>query len=205
MRYSLILILAIITITSCKEKTPSKDNTTEGKTEIDENAINTVEGTIYDLTPIYIEEGGLSIFLEDKEGNGVNLDFYRAMNPEKFDAFPEDFEVDIIADYKVKLQQKALNIQSLDKKGGQSAKDFEDKTVYEAQGTQTKVEENNGLMVFIETTDGTTLELLTDADTYKDGEPASYNGKEVKVIYADEEQWILQDYRLTSTDSTIVE
>jgi len=204
MRYSLILILAIITITSCKEETPSNDKPTKSET-VDENAINTVEGTIYDLTPIYVEEGGLSIFMEDKDGKEVYLDFYRATNPAKFDEFPGELEMDIVADYKVKQQQVALSIQALDKKDGLSSTDFEGETVYEASGTQTKVEDNNGLFVAIKTKEGSTLELAIDEDTYKGSDPSSFNGKEVKVIYTDKEQWLLQDYTLVIPDSTVVE
>ncbi|MFK7950082.1 MAG: hypothetical protein AB8G11_21000 [Saprospiraceae bacterium] len=199
-RYSLILILTITIITGCKNGTPSEEDTKIPPSSVaanDEDAIKTVEGTIYELMPIYIDEGGLEIFMEDKDGKEVYLDFYRDVNPAKYDAFPVDLEVEIQAFYKTKKQQVALDIQTLGKIGGKAVDDYKDMVVYMVKGTQTKVEEKgDGLLVTIETSKGTELQYIADTEVYMGAKPEAYNDKTVEVIYMEDEQWLMQDYEL---------
>lgn len=205
MRYSLILILAIITIAGCKEGTPSEGETKIPSTSVtanDEDAVKTVEGTIYEMTPIYVEEGGLEIFMEDRDGKEIYLDFYREVNPAKYDEFPVDLEMEIQAFYKVKKQQVALDIQTLGKIGGKAVDDYKDMVVYMVKGTQTKVEEKgDGLLITIETSKGTELQYVADAEVYMGAKPEAYNDKKVEVIYMEDEQWLMQDYELITAES----
>ena len=132
MRYSLILILAIIIIAGCKEGTPSEGETKIPSTSVtsDDDSVKIVEGIIYDMTPLYVEGGALEIFMEDKNGKEVYLDFYREVNPAKYDEFPEDFEIEIRAFYKIKKQG--------DEDEQWLMQDYELITENEAEATETK-------------------------------------------------------------------
>ena len=201
MRYSLMLILAIaIMTTACNEETPSKKETKIPSTSVtvnEEDIVKTVNATIYDMTPIYIDEGGLEIFMEDENGKEIYLNFYRDVNPAKYDALPVDLETEIQAFYKVKKQQIALDIQTLGKIGGKAVADYKDMTVYMVKGTQTEVtEKGDGLLVTIETSKGTKLQYVADAEVYMGAKPEAYNNKKVEIIYMEDEQWLMQDYEL---------
>lgn len=202
MRYSLLFILTITLMTTgCKEGTPSEKDTKISPSSITttdaEDVVKTVTGTIYEMTPIYVEEGGLEIFMEDDDGKEIYLDFYRETNPAKYDDLPVDLETEIQAFYKVKKQQMALDIQTLGKIGGKAVDDYKDMTVYMVKGTQTKVEkQGDGLLVTIETSKGTELQYVADNEVYMGAKPEAYNGKKIEVIYMEEEQWLMQDYEL---------
>lgn len=200
MKYSTVLILAItLCIVGCKEETPTEKDTKIPPSSISQgdDATKTVTGVIYEMTPIYTDEGGLEIFMEGEEGNEIYLDFYRDINPAKFDEFPVDLEIEIQAFYKVKKQQIALDIQTLGKIGGKVTDDYKDMVVYMVKGTQTEVvEKGDGLLVTIETDKGTTLQYVADEEVYMGAKPEAYNDKKVEVIYMEDEQWLMQDYEV---------
>lgn len=199
-KYSLLFILAMtLMIISCNEETPSKQETEIPPSSVTQgdDVIKTVTGIIYEMDPIMTDEGGLSIFMEDENGEEVYLDFYRNVNPAKYDQFPVDLEMEIQAFYKVEKQQVALDIQTLGKIGGKVVDDYKDIVVYMVKGTQKEVvEEGDGLLVTIETNKGTKLQYVADAEVYMGADPKDYNGKKIEVIYMEDEQWLMQDYEI---------
>ena len=205
MRQSLILAFAIlVSFTACEEpqkgstSTPKKEITPSSITHTEENSTKTITGTVMETSPIEDMGGGLWVYLNDESGEEFYLDFYRNENEEKYDALPDDFVgKQIQAFYKVKNEQIAIDIQSLSMLGTKASRNYQDMTVYMIKGKQTNVEEDEaGLTVTIETSKGTILKYRADNEVYFGASPDSYNGKNVQVVYTEEELVLMTDYQV---------
>lgn len=179
-----------------KTITPSSIAQTEG------DITKTITGTIMETSSIEDLGGGLWIYLNDEEGEEFYLDFYRNANVEKYDALPKNLVgQQIQAFYKVKKEQVAIDIQTLDMLGTKANRDYQDMTVYKVKGKQVNVEADEaGLTVTIETDKGTILKYRADNEVYYGAKPNAYNGKKVQIIYTEEEQILMTDYQIMNDD-----
>ncbi len=203
MRYSLIMAFALlITFAACKsDKTTTKEETEippSSITQKDGSTVKTVTGTVLETSPILDFGGGLWIYMVDEKEEEFYFDFYRSENPAKYDKLTDDLlEVKMQAFYKVNKEQVAIDIQTLGMIGSKANRDYKNMKVYTIKGKQTGALENgDGFTVTLETDKGTVLKFSADEEVYFGAEPASYNGKQVQIVYTEEEQLLLTDYEI---------
>ena len=70
-------------------------------------------------------------------------------------------------------------------------------TVYTIKGKQRKVERDEmGLIITIETDNGTTLNYRADEEVYFGADPEDYTDLKIQIIYSEEEQLVMNDFRI---------
>jgi len=200
MKQILLSLLIIIAFTACEEG----QNTNKTKlapstiSKTDENTNQVITGTIKEISKIEDLGGGIWLHLEGENGENTYLDFYQKTNPEQFAALPEELvgkKIEVY--YKVKTEQVAIDIQSLGLIGGKAQKKYDDMTVYTIKGKQRKVVRDElGLLITIETDKGTMLDYRADEEVYFGANPEDYTDLKIQIIYSEEEQLVMNDYRI---------
>ncbi len=195
------LFVISIAFTACEEGQNQTSKTKLAPSTIsktDENTNQVVIGSVKESSKIEDLGGGLWIHLESEDGADLYFDFYQKENPEKFAALPEELvgnKIEVY--YKVKTEQVAIDIQSLGLIGGKAQKKYDDMTVYTIKGKQRKVERDEmGLIITIETDNGTTLNYRADEEVYFGADPEDYTDLKIQIIYSEEEQLVMNDFRI---------
>lgn len=197
----LFLFVITLTFTACEEGQNTNRRTKLAPTTIsksDENANQVVTGTIKETAKTEDLGGGLWIHLETEAGEDLYFDFHQKTNPEKFTTLPEDLvgkQMEVY--YKVKTEQVAIDIQSLGLIGGKATKKYDDMTVYTIKGKQRKVEQDEiGLLITLETDNGAVLSYRADEEVYFGADPEAYTDLKIQIIYSEEEQLVMNDFRI---------
>jgi len=197
--FLLSLLFAII-FTACEEGQQTTKTKLAPSTisKTDENTNQVVTGIIKETSKIEDLGGGLWLHLENEAGEDFYFDFYQEINPEKFTALPEDLVGKTMeVYYKIKIEQVAIDIQSLGLIGGKAKKKYDDMMVYTIKGKQRKVERDEmGLLITIETDKGTMLNYRADEEVYFGADPEDYTDLKIQIIYSEEEQLVMNDYRI---------
>jgi hypothetical protein len=200
-RTLLFLFVITLSFTACEEGQNSANKIKLAPSTIsksDENANQVITGTVKEASKIDDLGGGLWIHLEPESGEAVYFDFYQKTNPDKFAALPADLVGKTIEIYyKIKTEQVAIDIQTLGLIGGKATKKYDDMTVYTVKGKQRKVERDEmGLLITIETDKGTMLNYRADEEVYFGADPEDYSDLKIQIIYSEEEQLVMNDYRI---------
>lgn len=195
------LFVIIISFTTCEEGQNVTNKTKLAPSTIsktDENSNQVITGKIIESSEIEDFGGGLWIHLESESDGDVYFNFYQKTNPDKFAILPTDLVGKTIeVYYKIKTEQVAIDIQSLGLIGGKARKKYDDMTVYTVKGKQRKVvRDDAGLLITIETDNGSMLNYRADEEVYFGADPEDYQDLKIQVIYSEEQQLIMNDYRI---------
>lgn len=195
------LFVITITFTACEEgqnQTGKTKLTPSTISKTDENSNQIITGTVKEVSKIEDLGGGLWIHLEAEDGEDLYFDFLQKENPEKFATLPEELvgsKMEVY--YKIKTEQVAIDIQSLGLIGGKARKKYDDMTVYTIKGKQRKVERDElGLLITIETDNGTNLIYRADEEVYFGADPEDYTDLKIQVVYSEEEQLVMNNFRI---------
>lgn len=200
-RILLFLFIITLSFTACEEGQNGISKTKLAPSTIsksDENTNQVVTGKVLETNKIEDLGGGLWIHLETEAGEAVYFDFHQKTNPDKFATLPTDLVGKTMeVYYKVKTEQVAIDIQTLGMIGGKAKKKYDDMTVYTVKGKQRKVERDDlGLLITIETDNGAMLSYRADEEVYFGADPEDYTDLKIQVIYSEEEQLVMNDYRI---------